>query len=265
ALRSRGSADDLPRRASAAVAPSIPDGDGHDRTPHAAACALASAPPPPARRARADGAGAGRLDARRLPPSPAHDGRRARRLRRGLPALRRGHRSPVPRRESRLGALVRAGGGRAPRAPGGDGQAVSDAAHALALGRNFPLRAQAPREVESAVNDVLAKFDRIAAGYAEHDYADPARYAARRAAVIVSLGPRLEPGESVLDLGCGDGIMARPLTAFGLRYRGVDASAGMVDAARVRNPGLPFDVARSEDYEPTEPVDATICLRSFYY
>ena len=113
--------------------------------------------------------------------------------------------------------------------------------------------------------NVLDKFDRIAHGYSEHDYADPLRYAARRAKVIVELGPTLSAGESVLDLGCGDGIMAAPLGRFGLRYAGVDASEGMVDAARARNPGLPFAVARSEDYQPPEPVDATICLRSFYY
>ena len=112
---------------------------------------------------------------------------------------------------------------------------------------------------------VLDKFDRIADGYSEHDYADPVRYAARRAKLIVELGARLEPGESVLDLGCGDGIMAAPLTAYGLRYRGVDASAGMVAAARARNPGVPFEVGRSEEYAPPEPVDATVCLRSFYY
>src|SRR5712691_2836079 len=115
------------------------------------------------------------------------------------------------------------------------------------------------------MSGVLDKFDRIAHGYSEHDYADPQRYAARRAQVIVRLGPRLEPGDSVLDLGCGDGIMAAPLGAYSLRYRGTDASEGMVAAARVRNPGLSFEVARSEDYAPPEPVDATICLRSFYY
>jgi SAM-dependent methyltransferase len=113
--------------------------------------------------------------------------------------------------------------------------------------------------------NVLEKFDRIAHGYSEHDYADPVRYAAARARIILALGQRLEPGQTVVDLGCGDGIMAAPLRAFGLTYRGVDASAGMVDAARIRNPGVPFDVARSEDYTPAEPVDLTICLRSFYY
>jgi SAM-dependent methyltransferase len=111
---------------------------------------------------------------------------------------------------------------------------------------------------------VLDKFDRIAHGYSEHDYAEPERYAARRAQVILGLA-RLERGESILDLGCGDGIMAGPLLAARLRYEGADASEGMVDAARARNPGLPFTVARSEDFQPAEPVDATICLRSFYY
>jgi cyclopropane fatty-acyl-phospholipid synthase-like methyltransferase len=115
------------------------------------------------------------------------------------------------------------------------------------------------------VDELLEKFDRIAAGYSEHDYADPVRYAAHRAEVIVALGPRLEPGETLLDLGCGDGIMAGPLTGYGLAYRGTDASAGMVAAARTRHPGLSFEIARSEDYEPPQPVDATICLRSFYY
>jgi SAM-dependent methyltransferase len=111
---------------------------------------------------------------------------------------------------------------------------------------------------------VLDKFDRIAHGYSEHDYAEPERYAARRAKVILELA-RLERDDSVLDLGCGDGIMAPPLLAYGLGYQGADASQGMIDAARIRNPELLFAVARSEDYEPAEPVDATICLRSFYY
>jgi SAM-dependent methyltransferase len=113
--------------------------------------------------------------------------------------------------------------------------------------------------------EVLAKFDRIADGYSEHDYADPEGYAAWRARLIVELAPRLEPGQSVLDLGCGDGIVAAPLAAYGLAYRGADASHGMVEAARARNPGVPFEVGASEEYAPPAPVDATVCLRSFYY
>jgi ubiquinone/menaquinone biosynthesis C-methylase UbiE len=82
--------------------------------------------------------------------------------------------------------------------------------------------------------------------------------------VIAALGPALEPGDTVLDLCCADGIMAAPLTELGLSYSGVDATEAMVVAAARRNPGVEFLTGRMEDFEPAEPVDVTICLRSFY-
>ena len=109
------------------------------------------------------------------------------------------------------------------------------------------------------------KYDRLAAGFSEREYADALQYAARRAKTIVTLGPRARSGQSVLDLGCGDGIMAAPLGDYGLLYSGVDSSEQMVEAARRRHPGLGFAVSRSEEYEPPEQVDVTICLRAFYY
>jgi SAM-dependent methyltransferase len=115
------------------------------------------------------------------------------------------------------------------------------------------------------VGKVIEKFDRLATGYSARTYADPERHAARRADAILAARPRTARGESVLDLGCGDGTMAGQLAGRGLRYRGVDASPGMIDEARRRFPALQFEVARSEDYEPPEPVDVTICLNAFYY
>ena len=109
------------------------------------------------------------------------------------------------------------------------------------------------------------KYDRLAAGFSEREYADAAQYAARRAKTIVALGPRARSGQSVLDLGCGDGIMAAPLADYGLVYSGVDSSEQMVEEARRHHPGLVFALSRSEDYEPPEQVDLTICLRAFYY
>jgi len=112
----------------------------------------------------------------------------------------------------------------------------------------------------------IEKFDRLARGYAAHDYADPARYAARRADVALALGPPLPPGATVLDLACGDANMAEPLVARGLRYRGVDGSAAMIAEARARlGDGVPLDVAPIDEYDPPEPVDMTLCLRAFYY
>jgi SAM-dependent methyltransferase len=112
----------------------------------------------------------------------------------------------------------------------------------------------------------IEKFDRLARGYAAHDYADPARYTARRAEVALALGPPLAPGSTVLDLACGDANMAEPLLARGLRYHGVDGSAAMIEEARTRlGETVSLEVARMDEYVPPEPVDLTLCLRAFYY
>jgi SAM-dependent methyltransferase len=116
-----------------------------------------------------------------------------------------------------------------------------------------------------AVSAVAEKFDGLAAGYSAHDYADPERYSRRRAARALALGPRVPPGASVLDLGCGDGNMAPPLLDRGLVYRGVDLSGGMVAEARRRAPEGRFEVADLERYRPPEPVDLTLCLRALPY
>src|SRR5262249_47642388 len=165
---------------------------------------------------------------------------------------------------SRLGALVRARRGGAARASGRHRPPAPDACHDLALGRDRALRAPASRAAARAVS-AIDKFDRLARGYAAHDYADPERYAARRAAVALAVGPELPRGATVLDLACGDANMAEPLIAQGLRYRGVDGSAAMIAEARSRLGGaFPLEVARLDEYEPPEPVDLTLCLRIFY-
>src|SRR6516165_3071204 len=108
------------------------------------------------------------------------------------------------------------------------------------------------------------KYAALAQGFAEHEYADPGRYSVRRAEVIAGLGPAVQPGDTVLDLCCADGIMAAPLTERGLVYSGVDVTEEMLAAAARRNPGLEFTTGRMESFEPSRPVDVTICLRSFY-
>jgi SAM-dependent methyltransferase len=112
---------------------------------------------------------------------------------------------------------------------------------------------------------LIEKFDRLARGYSEHDYADPEHYAERRARVAVGLGPRLPPAASVLDLACGDANMAEPLLALGFSYRGVDGSSAMIAEARSRlGDRVGLEVSLLEDYEPPEPADLTLCLRALY-
>jgi SAM-dependent methyltransferase len=67
----------------------------------------------------------------------------------------------------------------------------------------------------------------------------PADYAANAgfvpalgAAALELLAPR--PGEAIVDIGCGDGILTRRIMAAGARVIGLDASEQMVAAARAR-------------------------------
>jgi SAM-dependent methyltransferase len=105
------------------------------------------------------------------------------------------------------------------------------------------------------------KYAPQAERWSEEAYADSASYLAHRAELIVSLGPQLELDETVLDLACGDGGLARFLDGF--RYLGVDTSPEMVEAGRRQ--GRELFVGDLTDYIPPEPVAATTIFRAIYY
>ena len=92
-------------------------------------------------------------------------------------------------------------------------------------------------------------------------YADADAYLSHRAELIVSLGPRLEAGDTVLDLACGDGGLAAHL--HGLQYAGVDASPEMVEAAKSQ--GRDVTLGDLNEYVPPRAVAATTCFRAIYY
>jgi trans-aconitate methyltransferase len=74
-------------------------------------------------------------------------------------------------------------------------------------------------------------------------YARKARFVAELGLPLVErLAPR--PGERILDLGCGDGVLTEKLVAQGCTVVGVDASAAQIAAARAR--GLDARVADGE-------------------
>ena len=80
---------------------------------------------------------------------------------------------------------------------------------------------------------------------------------------------QLKPGGSVLDVGCGQGVLARrlPDSAYS-RYVGIDLSGSAIAVAQQRQPErTAFVAADCEDYSPTEPFDVMVfnevlcCLR----
>ena len=110
----------------------------------------------------------------------------------------------------------------------------------------------------------MTTWKKYAAGadrWSEDAYADACGYLAARAELIRTLGPRLDPGDVVLDLACGDGGLGDFLAEQ--RYIGVDASPEMIAAALKR--GRNVVEADLNEYEPAEPVQATTIFRAIYY
>jgi hypothetical protein len=116
---------------------------------------------------------------------------------------------------------------------------------------------------------VTAKEDqyaRQAQDWTERAYADVTAYLEHRAELIAELGVRLGPGDEVVDLGCGDAGLGEALLRRGLRYRGVDSTPQMVEAARRRlGARAEVDLGDLNDYVPPRPVAATTVFRAIYY
>jgi SAM-dependent methyltransferase len=90
----------------------------------------------------------------------------------------------------------------------------------------------------------------------------PSRRAGTDAAVLRALAP-LPPGR-VLDVGCGEGWLARALARCGHRVVGVDASAPLVGHARAHGGGefrvLAYDaLAAAPELAGPGPYDAVVC------
>ena len=65
--------------------------------------------------------------------------------------------------------------------------------------------------------------------------------------------------KTAMDLACGTGILCRILQENGIKTRGMDFSAGMIQIARENCPGIAFDVADMITYRPQAQFDLVTC------
>jgi trans-aconitate methyltransferase len=57
-----------------------------------------------------------------------------------------------------------------------------------------------------------------------------------------------QPGERILDLGCGTGQLSRAIADAGAEVLGIDSSASMIETARAQYPDLAFEQADAADF-----------------
>lgn len=98
--------------------------------------------------------------------------------------------------------------------------------------------------------------------WSAEDYARNARFVSDLGAPVLDLlAP--QPGERILDLGCGDGALTEKLVAAGADVLGVDASPDMIAAAVDR--GLTAEVADAHTLQLSGPFDAVFSNAAMHW
>jgi trans-aconitate methyltransferase len=93
-------------------------------------------------------------------------------------------------------------------------------------------------------------------------YARNARFVAELGAPLIDvLDP--QPGERILDLGCGDGAFTAMVSASGAEVRGIDASADLVAAARVR--GVAAELGNGRELAYDAEFDAVVSNAALHW
>lgn len=74
-----------------------------------------------------------------------------------------------------------------------------------------------------------------------------------------------QPGERILDLGCGTGVLAAAIAARGAIVEGVDADAAMIERAQALHPQLDLRIADAHDLHVDTPVDAVFSNAALHW
>jgi trans-aconitate methyltransferase len=74
-----------------------------------------------------------------------------------------------------------------------------------------------------------------------------------------------QPGERILDLGCGTGELTREIMQRGANVLGIDADAQMISQAKVQNPSIDFRVDDAQNFSLDEPVDGVFSNAALHW
>ena len=85
----------------------------------------------------------------------------------------------------------------------------------------------------------------------------------RSADLLDLLAP--QPGERILDIGCGTGQLTTKIAESGAKVLGIDNSDDMIEAARANYPELNFEVADVRKYQSREPFDAVFSNAALHW
>lgn len=83
------------------------------------------------------------------------------------------------------------------------------------------------------------------------------------AGVVDLLSP--QPGERILDLGCGTGDLTDQIARSGARPEGLDLSAAMVSRAGEKYPHLTFTQGNAEEFVAVHPYDAVFSNAALHW
>ena len=86
---------------------------------------------------------------------------------------------------------------------------------------------------------------------------------AQGAPLVDLLDPR--PGERVLDLGCGTGILTAEIAARGAQVLGIDGSPALIEQALSQHPGIDFIVGDGHDFSVADAYDAVFSNAALHW
>jgi trans-aconitate methyltransferase len=74
-----------------------------------------------------------------------------------------------------------------------------------------------------------------------------------------------QPGERIVDLGCGTGVLTAEIAARGAHVLGIDGSSAMIEKALATYPGVDFIVGDGHDFTLAEARDAVFSNAALHW